>query len=244
MTVGTMAVDSPAAPPGESRSFVDTLSGCVFYLTTPRARPDLWVGYLDGALAAYQHYDVAQALDYERTRLGDTTTVFFAAVDPAGRVVAGVRVQGPYRDVAEVESARAWSGRPGEELLSRELAQRIDLGLTEVRGVWIDRTCARRKLLGPAIARCMAHAPLVCAVPFGFGAVATFTVARAGSAGAVVLAGVPATAYPDQRYHTVPVLWDARRYSVLADSDQYDRMRADWVMLGVRRGAAERGSLR
>lgn len=242
MTVGTVAVDHLAAPPGESRSFVDTRSGCVFYLTTPRARPDLWAGYLAGALAAYQHYQVQQALDYEQTRSGDTTTLFFAAVDPGGRVVAGIRVQGPYSDVDDVVSARPWWGRPAGVGLRRVLAQRILIGMTEVRGMWIDRTCEQRRLLGPAIARCMAHAPLVCDVPFSFGTVASFTIARARSAGAAVLGDLPATAYPDQRYRTVPLLWDTSRYAVMADSDQYDQLRAEWVVLGVRRGVTEWGS--
>ncbi|MQY29839.1 hypothetical protein [Nocardia aurantia] len=233
MTVDTMAVD-PAADPGpEASSFRDAKSGCIFHIATVSSRPDLWAGYLDGALRAYRHYGVERALDIEQTRDGLTTSLFCTAVDRTGAVVAGVRLQGPYLEVGEVDSLRPWADQPGGSYLRRVVAERIRSGMVEARGAWVARDHPERGALAAAVSRCIAHGPLLFGVPYGFCTVATFTVERHRCAGGVAMSEVTAVSYPDDRYRTVPVLWDAQSYRSHATASQYALLRAEWRELGL-----------
>ncbi|MCX4097148.1 hypothetical protein [Nocardia sp. alder85J] len=233
MTVDTMAVGPAANPGGGASSFRDSQSESIFHVGTVDSRPDLWAGYLDGALRAYRHYGVERALDIEHTREGGTTSLFFTAVDAAGDVVAGVRMQGPYLELGEVDSLRPWADRHGGAYLRRVVEERIRLGMVEARGAWVARDHPHRRALAAAVSRCIAHGPLLFGVPYGFCTVASFTLDRHRAAGGVAMAEVPAVAYPDERYRTVPVLWDAQSYRAYATAAQYALLRAEWRELGL-----------
>ncbi|WP_026344102.1 hypothetical protein [Nocardia sp. BMG111209] len=236
MTVDTMAVDQAANPGPEASSFRDAKSGCIFHVATVSSRPDLWAGYLDGALRAYRHYGVERALDIEQTREGLTTSLFFAAVDPDGTVVAGVRLQGPYLQVGEVDSLRPWADQPGGAYLRRVVAERIRQGMVEARGAWVAREHRGRGALAAAVSRCIAHGPLLLGVPYGFCTVASFTVDRHRTAGGVAMSEVSSVSYPDDRYRTVPVLWDAQSYRIHATTAQYELLQEEWRSLGLNSG--------
>ncbi|ETB16045.1 hypothetical protein O972_14250, partial [Mycobacterium avium subsp. avium 10-9275] len=75
----------------------DQATGCRVTASTPEAEPELWNQYLDGALESYRKHGLDWVLDLERIRDGADTTLFFAALDPQGRVVGGTRVVGPLR---------------------------------------------------------------------------------------------------------------------------------------------------
>lgn len=67
----------------------DQATGCRVTASTPEAEPELWNQYLDGALESYRKHGLDWVLDLERIRDGADTTLFFAALDPQGRVVGG-----------------------------------------------------------------------------------------------------------------------------------------------------------
>ena len=87
-------------------------AGCEIRVSTPARDRDLWHEYLDGALANYLRYGVESVLEYKTVRPGRTTTMFFAAVDPSGTVIGGMRVQGPYSDPGQAHALTEWAGRP------------------------------------------------------------------------------------------------------------------------------------
>ncbi|RDI66743.1 hypothetical protein DFR76_104494 [Nocardia pseudobrasiliensis] len=233
MTVEAVAVGPSVSPVAGTLRFRDAQSACTFWLSTPETRPDLWDRYLDGALRVYRHYGVEGVLDYENTHDGRSTSMFFSAVNEVGEVVAGVRVQGPYAGVDDIAALHEWCGRPGEFALRELVARRLEFGMVEVRGGWVDRAADHRRALGAAVARCLAYAPILFGVRFGFGTAASFTAARYRSTGGVISPGVPGIPFPDTRYSTVPVWWDSWRYRDLVDESRYSLMSAELRELDV-----------
>jgi hypothetical protein len=79
-------------------SYYDPSSGCHFVVAPSAAQPDLWAAFLDGARSSYRRFGVERVLEYEQTRDGKSTALFFVALDGDGQVAGGMRAQGPYRD--------------------------------------------------------------------------------------------------------------------------------------------------
>src|SRR5579862_4305838 len=75
--------------------FFDQSTGLTFEFHHPRARPDVWAEYLDGATAAYTKYGVGEAIHREMLEDGDGVSVFVVGRRPDGSVRAGVRFHGP-----------------------------------------------------------------------------------------------------------------------------------------------------
>jgi hypothetical protein len=236
MTVEAIAVGPVAAPDREAPRFRDAKSGCTFYVTTPDTHPDLWIRYLDGALRTYRHYGVENAVEYDATVGGGSTSLFFAAVSAAGEVVAGVRTQGPYLHADEVHALSAWYGHPGEAAFRRMICERIPQGLVEVKAVWVARGAAQRRALGAAVARCVVHAALLHGARFAMVTAAAHAIGRYRSSGAVVGWQVPAVPYPDERYRTVPLWWDTRNYRSIAGPLQSALISAEQGVLSATGG--------
>ncbi len=232
-----MTVDAIAVVPEESLDrgiprFRDEQSGCMFYVSTPAARPVLWEQYLRGALENYRHFGVEAALEYDRIEDGHSTALFFLAVDPAGAVVAGVRMQGVYGAAEEVRGVADWVGHAGADDLRAMVADRIPDGVIEAKGAWVDRDSAHRSALSAAVSRCVLHTARMLDARYGFATVATFTVARHRASGAVVADHIPAAPYPDERYETVPLWWDIERFHEFAEQSQCALTRAEQRQLG------------
>ncbi|WP_433711737.1 hypothetical protein ACQP2U_36695 [Nocardia sp. CA-084685] len=216
MTVETIAVGSGGTRDAEVLRFRDMHSGYVFHVATPQAHPDLWRRYLRGALQVYRHYGVDHALEYDSVVDGRSTSLFFAAVDPSGAVVAGLRAQGPYGVADEVHALRAWAGRPGAAELRATVADRIPEGVVEVKAVWVSRVAENRAALAAAVSRCVVHAARLLDARFGFVTTATRNIGLYHSSGGYVADRIPAVPYPDHRYQTIPMWWDTQTYRSLA----------------------------
>lgn len=234
MTVETIAVGQEDHPhPGRTAGFRDNVSGYEICATTPGLSPDLWHRYLAGAQRTYRHFGHEQALEYDAVADGSSTALFFAATDRAGSVVGGLRVQGPYRWVSEIDSLAPWAGRPGAADLGLMMARRIPRGVVESRAVWVSRDADRRNDLAAAMSRCIAHAPRLLGARYGFATVASFTAERHRASGGVVAQAIPPVPYPDERYRTVPIWWDTKTYDVFADKLQYLLMRGELRAMGL-----------
>ncbi|MBF6350479.1 MULTISPECIES: hypothetical protein [Nocardia] len=235
MTVETIAVghEDPHPRHGRAAGFRDHVSGYEFCATTPEHSPDLWHRYLTGAREAYRHFGNEEVLEYDTIADGSSTALFFAATDTAGAVVGGLRVQGPYTGVTEIDSLRPWAGRPGAADLNLMMARRLPRGVVESRAAWVDRRAARRNELAAAISRCIAHAPHLLGARYGFATVASFTTERHRASGGVVAQAIPSVPYPDERYRTVPIWWDTSTYPVFADRLQYLMMRGELRAMGL-----------
>lgn len=221
-----MAVEVVAVVPSDLGDedllrFQDASSGCTFWVGTPQAHPGLWRRNMMGALRAYRRYGVEAALDYDKTVGGRSTALFVTAIDAFGEVVAGLRVQGPYTHVDEVNALIAWSGHPGESALRKRVADRIPQGVVEVKAVWADRGLdrAQRRALGAALDRCVVHVTSLLGVRYGFVTAGEHAASGYRSSGARSDWWIPAVPFPDERYRTVPLWWDMDSYrSVAAES--------------------------
>ncbi|MFI7667976.1 hypothetical protein [Nocardia sp. NPDC049526] len=216
MTVETIAVGPGGTRDAEVLRFRDMHSGYVFHVATPQAHPDLWRRYLRGALQVYRHYGVDHALEYDSVVDGRSTSLFFAAVDPSGAVVAGLRAQGPYGAADDVHALRAWAGRPGVAELRAMVADRIPEGVVEVKAVWVSRAAEHRAALAAAVSRCVVHAARLLDARFSFVTTATRNIGLYRSSGGYVADRIPEVPYPDDRYRTIPMWWDTRTYRSLA----------------------------
>ena len=190
-------------------------AGCEIRVSTPARDRDLWHEYLDGALANYLRYGVESVLEYKTVRPGRTTTMFFAAVDPSGAVIGGMRVQGPYSDPGQAHALTEWAGRPGTAELRDEIASRIgpDLhgnrqGVIEMKTGWVAPDAPHKRELTAALARVFLHAIKLTGVRYALGTVATHAVPKWSTTGGEISSRVTPVAYPDARYRTVPMWWD------------------------------------
>jgi hypothetical protein len=68
--------------------------------------------------------------------------LFVATVESDGRVVGGLRVQGPYTRVDRAFALREWAGRAGTTELRRQIGRRLGAGVIEVKAVWVTVTPA------------------------------------------------------------------------------------------------------
>ncbi|MEV6322474.1 hypothetical protein AB0M45_14960 [Nocardia sp. NPDC051787] len=233
-----MAVDLIAVVPTNSLGrggfrYYDAQSECAFFVAEPSVQPELWHRYLDGALEVYQRFGVEQALEYESVTDGRSTSLFFAALDAGGEMVAGVRMQGPYTAARQAHALVEWAGHPGADELRGMIADRIPEGVVEAKGAWVARAAPNRAELSAAISRTVLHAARLLGARYGFATVASFTVGRHQSCGAVPAEGIPAVPYPDERYRTVPLWWDTRSYSAFAEELQRSLVRVEQKALGI-----------
>ncbi|MEV6070245.1 hypothetical protein AB0L82_27180 [Nocardia sp. NPDC052001] len=239
-----MAVEVVAVVPSDSADddllrFRDASSGCTFWVGTPQAHPGLWRRNITGALRAYRRYGVDPALEYDKTVNGHSSALFVAAIDPFGDVVAGMRVQGPYSHVDEVNALRAWAGRPGESALRKRVADRIPEGVVEVKAVWADRGLDRsqRRALGAALDRCVVHVTTLLGARYGFVTAGEHAAEGYRSSGARSDWWIPAVPFPDDRYRTVPLWWDMRSYRSVAAESQLTLIDAEQIALADGDGA-------
>ncbi|MGO4617889.1 hypothetical protein AB4305_29600 [Nocardia sp. 2YAB30] len=233
-----MTVEVIAVVPADSLGrgvlrYYDGQSECVFFVSQPDARPVLWSGYLDGALEVYRRFGVEHALEYDAVADGRSTSLFFVAVDSAGKVVAGVRLQGPYMDVRQAHALVEWGGHAGEDDLHTMIADRISEGVVEAKGAWVARDAAHRSELSAAISRTVLHGARLLGARYGFATVASFTVARHQACGAVPAERIPAVPYPDERYQTVPLWWDTRTYQAFGEESQRSLVEHEQDALGM-----------
>jgi hypothetical protein len=115
---------------------VNDAAECALVLATPTAEPKLWDEFVEGALRSYRKHGVAQAI--EPSTLGDpeSTSLFLAAVDANGQMIAGVRAQGPYHDAEQAHAIVEWAGQSALPAVRKMIADRIPFGVVEIKTAW------------------------------------------------------------------------------------------------------------
>ena len=239
-----VATDCRRVPAGLPAAVLDgpfrySAGGCEIHVSTPERDRSLWHQYLGGALENYLRYGVESVLEYDRVLPGDTTTMFFAAVDPAGAVVGGMRVQGPYTVPEQAHALVEWAGRPGTAALREEIATRIGpdplgvrQGVIEMKTGWVAPDLPQKRDLTAALARVFLHATRLTGVRFALGTVATHAVPKWSTTGGEISSRVTPVAYPDARYRTVPMWWDKDKklspeLEATMDDEQYRMLWSD-----------------
>lgn len=221
MLLSAARTETPALTEGPViGTFFDPASGRFVVIATPAEQPKLWAAYLKGALASYRRFGVESALDYDRVRDGRTTSFFAVAMERDGRVVAGLRGQGPYTCVDQAYALQEWKGSVGAAALHGEIRDRLADGIVEIKAVWVDHRATRSRALSAALARIFVHSLSLLNVRYAMCSAAIHARPRWQANGGVVSDSVPPVAYPDDRYQTVLMWWDRETVFDLIPSKQ------------------------
>jgi hypothetical protein len=202
----------------------DQATGCWIAASTPESEPELWDQYLDGAQQSYRRHGLEWVLNLDAIRDGADTTVFFAAVDPKGRVVGGTRVVGPLLSPEESHALDEWDGNPGRAELRHMIANRLPFGVVEVKSAWANSHDYGSRALSRVLARTALPIMTLLGVQFVMATAATHVLEQWRSSGGVVSACIPAAAYPNENYCTKVMWWDRRTIATHAEPEQFKLM--------------------
>jgi hypothetical protein len=238
---------SLATATGEALSLWQGLSwrdpniGCTVVISHPSADPGLWSEFLAGAYRSYRKHGVECVLDVDALRGGADTITFSAVVDDAGEVVGGLRAKGPLRSADDSHAVLEWAGHPGQQTVRKMITDRIPFGVLEMKSGWVIDDPHRNRLLTNVVARSGLQMMVLVDTQFCMFTAPTSVLNRWGSSGAVV-AAVPATPYPDERYRTKMLWWNRRDFFNYAQPDQVAKILAETKLLlheSYRRGGVD-----
>ena len=176
-------------------------------VSQPAVDPGLWEEFCLGAQRSYHKHGVECALDYEVLHRGADTIMFCAAIDDTGRMLAGLRAKGPLRSAEDSHAVVEWEGQPGEKAVRDMITDRIPFGVLEIKSGWAVDDSGQNRSLTTALARGAFHIAALAGFQFFMATAATFVLNTWKSSGGVV-APIPATPYPDERYKTRMIWWD------------------------------------
>jgi hypothetical protein len=208
-SLGTAAGDSLSL--GQGFSWLDPDIGCTLVISHPAADPGLWSDYAAGAYRSFRKHGVESALDMEALRSGADTIMFFAVVNEDGEVVGGLRAKGPLRSADDSHAVVEWDGQPGQQAVRNMITDRIPFGVLEMKSGWVIDHPDRNRLITRAVARSGLHMLVLLDQQFCMATGAPPGLNGWSSSGGVV-ADIPATPYPDERYRTKMMWWSRRDF--------------------------------
>jgi hypothetical protein len=180
-------------------------------ISQPSTDPDLWTQYSAGAHRSYIKHGVECALDSEALRTGADTLVYFAVLDNAGQMVAGVRGIGPLQSADDSHAVVEWAGQPGQQAVRDMINARVPFGVVEMKSAWVIDEGDRDRRIASVLTRSAAHVTALLDVQFCMATAAAYALNRWRSSGGVV-AAIPAAPYPNERYQTKMMWWDRRDF--------------------------------
>jgi len=192
---------------------------CTLVISQPSTDRGLWTEYAAGAQRSYRKHGVECALDVDALRTGADSIMFLAVINDAGRMVAGVRAKGPLRSADESHAVVEWAGQPGQQDVRKMITDRVPFGIVEMKSAWVTDDPDRNRRLAAVLARSPFHMMALLDVQFGMATAATYALNRWRSSGGVV-AGIPATPYPDEGYQTKMMFWNRSDFVNYAESAQ------------------------
>jgi hypothetical protein len=225
---GTAIVDG--LPLGHGFSWRDPNIECTLVVSQPSADPDLWSKFLAGAYRSYRKHGVLSALNVESLRNGADTIMFTAVIDDAGEVVGGLRARGPLQSADDSHAVVEWAGQTGQQAVRKMITDRIPFGVLEMKTGWAIDDPQRVRSLTNAVARSGLQMMVILDAQFCMFTAATSVLDRWRSSGAVV-AAIPATPYPDERYRTRMLWWNRRDFFNHAQPDQVAKILAETELL-------------
>jgi hypothetical protein len=221
MTVPQLdATISPDVQLGPNASFWESDAECTVVMAQPSLDRNLWHEFLRGADRSYRKHGVERVLDVAAIRGGEDTTLFWAIIDTAGRAIGGLRARGPLNSADESHAAIEWSGQPGLLRVRKMITDRLPFGVIEMKSAWVADDVDRKHLLTNIVARLPLHSTAVLGTQFAVATAASHVTTRWSASGGVVASRIPATAYPDDRYHTKVMWWDRHSYANFAEPKQ------------------------
>ncbi len=203
----------------EGLAWHDPDVNCTLVVSQPLADPDLWTEYTLGAKRSYRKHGVECALDVDALRTGADTIMFLAAIDPTGKMVAGVRAKGPLQSADDSHAVVEWAGQPGQRAVRDMINDRVPFGVLEMKSAWVTDDPDQTRRLTDVLARSGFHIMALLDIQFCMATAAAYVLNKWRSSGGVV-AGIPAAPYPDERYQTKMMWWDRRDFVNHAEPDQ------------------------
>jgi len=228
VALGTATGDGLSLPQGFS--WRDPDIDCTLVVSHPSADPGLWSEYSAGAYRSYRKHGVESALDAEALRSGADTIMFFAVVDADGEVAGGLRARGPLRSAADAHAVTEWAGQPGQPAVRNMITDRIPFGVLELKSGWVLDDPRRNRCLTNSLARSALHMMVISDSRFCMATAATSVLKGWGSSGGVV-APIPATPYPDERYRTRVMWWNRRDFFNYAQPDEVAKVLGETKLL-------------
>lgn len=211
---------------GQGLSWRDPDIGCTLVLSHPSADPGLWSEFLAGAHHSFRKHGVESVLDVDALRGGGGTVMFSAVVDDAGEVIGGLRAKGPLRSAGDSHAVHEWAGHSGQQTVRKMITDRISFGVLEMKSGWVIDDAHRSRSVIDAVARSGLQMMVLLDTQFCMFTAATSVLNRWRSSGAVV-AAIPATPYPDERYRTKMLWWNRRDFFNYAQPDQVAKILAE-----------------
>jgi hypothetical protein len=209
-----------------SMNWWDGDAECTIVMSEPRADKSLWRDYLRGAERSYRSHGVSAAFDAAAIQRAGDTTLFWALLDGAGRLLGGVRAVGPLWSPDDSHAVLEWAGQPGLAHVRKMIADRLPMGVVEVKSAWVTDDPDRSRHLTKPIARAGFHAMALLGIQFFMATSADHVLNRWRSSGGVV-APIRSTPYPDERYRTKMIWWDRLTFADHADHDQVVKILAE-----------------
>ena len=188
-------------------------------LSQPDVDPELWDEFVRGAEHSYRKHGVECALDVDELRSGSDTFMFCAAIGDDGRMLAGLRAKGPLRSADDSHAVAEWEDQPGQQLVRDMITDRIPFGVLEIKSGWVIDDSDANRSLTTALARSGFYMASLTGFQFFMATAAAFVINRWKSSGGLV-APIPATPYPDERYQTKMIWWDSRDFINYAEPGQ------------------------
>lgn len=198
-----------------STRLADRDSGTVLVMSSPSADRGLWDEYLACATRSYERHGVGVALDVERVADGADTAVFYAAVDRAGQVVAGVRGQGPYLSADQSHALVEWEGNAARPDVAELVHGRLPAGVVEMKTAFVSADAEHPGALSALLSRTALPTMVFTGARYVMATAADHVLRRWESGGGRVAENIAPAAYPDERYRTRMMWWD--RFSIMDD---------------------------
>lgn len=204
-------------------SWWDADAECTLVMSQPNVDPGLWSDYLAGADRSYRRHGVEAALEIDAFADGHDTALFWVALDPAGRIIGGLRAKGPLTCADDSHAVLEWEGQPGETAVRKMIDDRVPFGVLEMKSAFTTDDPGRTKLVTQVLARTAFHAMAAMDLQFCMATSAAHVLDKWRSSGGVV-APIPATPYPSPMYRTKMMWWDRRNYIQHAEPGQVSKI--------------------
>lgn len=193
----------------ENIAWSDPDTECTVVLSQPDTDPELWNRYLDAAQQSYRRHGVEAVVDAAAIRGGADTALFWTVLDRHGNMVGGLRAKAPLGCAEDSHAVMEWAARPGLAMVRKMINDRVPFGVMEMKTAWVSDNRASQHAITHLLARTAYHATSIMGVQFVMATAAQHVLELWKSGGGVV-APIPATPYPDERYRTKMMWWDRR----------------------------------
>src|SRR3984885_12272846 len=184
VSLDTMTAEKFSLP--KSFSWRDSHINCTLAVAQPSTDPELWSEFVAGGDRSYRMRGGEGALDVDTMGTGSDTVMFFAVLDDAGRMLAGLRAKGPLRSADDSHAVIEWAGQPSQQAVRDMINDRVPFGVLEMKSAWVTDSRDQNRCLTDALARSGFHMMALLDVQFCMATAAAYVLNTWRSSGGVV----------------------------------------------------------